>query len=324
MWRLENHSCERRWSFVANVKRSKYLVLAVFSACFISPSESLSNAFLEKQLRLSDLPTPSVVIDLKALKNCCVSESTFEALDKNQTVALSLSKSKIVLFPVKDDSVDYDALEFRVRSADDESSTNPSGNNKEVGVYTFVHSSVVRAKEDAVEFRDNLNRFLAEIDVSRSMVGPKGARLCLGLNNHHVGGYYWARSAGSGAAMDAPGVVYDETDFYQDGDGDNKGILMWENDVSTSSTSEGSVEELGNFSLVSCNSNDGKRSEWVNFLRKGDMVQIVPADVEDCILEFIRKFDYYGEQKSIRVFGISNEGQPLGSEPSVKCEWRCG
>jgi len=30
-----------------------------------------------------------------------------------------------------------------------------------------------------------------------------------------------------------------------------------------------------------------------------------------------------GEGTSTRIFGISNEGRPMGSEPAVVCEWRC-
>jgi hypothetical protein len=112
-----------------------------------------------------------------------------------------------------------------------------------------------------------------------------GAQLVLGLNNHHVGSYYWARSAGSGAAMEAPGILFD-----------TGGILRWKNP-------RGPME---------CNSNDGKRSEWANFLRKGDTVQLLPLNVEEAILSAM---------KSDCIFGVSSEGRPLGSEPQVVCKW---
>eukprot|EP00520_Triparma_pacifica_P019614 CAMPEP_0118642678 /NCGR_PEP_ID=MMETSP0785-20121206/5961_1 /TAXON_ID=91992 /ORGANISM="Bolidomonas pacifica, Strain CCMP 1866" /LENGTH=131 /DNA_ID=CAMNT_0006534241 /DNA_START=302 /DNA_END=693 /DNA_ORIENTATION=- len=81
-------------------------------------------------------------------------------------------------------------------------------------------------------------------------MGDKGGDdifLALGLNNHYVGGYYWARSGlGIGSAAEAPGVVVDVSN----------GKLMW--------------GEL--------NSNDGKRSEWVEFLKEGDQVQLGVKD----------------------------------------------
>lgn len=251
-------------------------------------------------LVLSNLPTPCLVVHMEELHKSLIDEQVKD-IDINH-VALALTKSKLILFPVSSegDGIDYDAPEVKI---------NPNQPGED-GVWGYVHTEVIRAKEDAVQFRDDFERFLAEVDFPRSMAGEKGARPCLGLNNHHVGSYYWARSAGAGAAMEAPGVIYDEADFYQDGDGDNKGTILWQSE-------HGAAE---------CNSNDGKRSEWLNFVRKGDTIQLVPFDVEDCIIEFIKKFDFYGEggTKSVRIFGVSLEGRPLGSEPEVVCEWRCG
>ena len=251
-------------------------------------------------LVLSNLPTPSLVIDMQSLRKS-LGEDQVKDININH-IALAMSKSRLILFPVTPDGdgIDYDAPEVKI---------NPDQLGED-GIWGYVHTEVIRAKDDAVQFRDDLDRFLAEVDMPRFMAGEKGARPCLGLNNHHVGSYYWARSAGAGAAMEAPGVVYDQADFYQDGEGDGKGTIMWESDAGA----------------AKCNSNDGKRSEWLNFLRKGDTIQLVPFDVEDCIIEFIKKFDFYGEggTKSVRIFGVSHEGRPLGSEPEVVCEWRCG
>ena len=120
---------------------------------------------------------------------------------------------------------------------------------------------MVRSREQAVEGRDDpVTTFLAELDLTPSKCGSSGAELVLGLNNHHVGSYYWARSAGSGASMEAPGVLFDMNG--------SSGVLRWEKEG-------GPIE---------CNSNDGKRSEWVNFLRAGDTVQLLPFDVDDTIL----------------------------------------
>jgi hypothetical protein len=190
----------------------------------------------------------------------------------------------------------------------------------------YIHTSVVRAREDVIPGVDPVSTFLAEVDVGCDLCGG-GARLVLGLNNHHVGSYYWARSAGAGSSMEAPGIS-----FCGSAGGTttvpSRGILRW-------------VNEEG---PEACNSNDGKRSEWVNFLRTGDTVQFVPMDGQDSILRFSKRFgistiestesdtdmvysapmkddDHATWGRSIRVFGISSQGRPMGSEPEVICEW---
>ena len=170
----------------------------------------------------------------------------------------------------------------------------------------YLHSSVIRPREYAIDGEDDpLSTFLAEIDLDPTLCSGD-AQLVLGLNNHHVGGYYWARSVGVGASMEAPGVW-----FGSAGDGKQqkrRGLLRWLNE-------EGPT---------ACNSNDGKRSEWVNFLRVDDTVQLVPADGQSSLLQFSRQFGRQADNDSIRVFGISAEGRPMGSEPEVVCEWRLG
>jgi hypothetical protein len=168
----------------------------------------------------------------------------------------------------------------------------------------FIHSTVTFAREDATPGDDPIATVLAEIDLDPSLCGHhkdelgQYAKLVLGLNNHHVGSYYWARSAGAGASMEAPGVL-----FGCSSSGNNRGALRW-------------IDERGP-SL--CNSNDGKRSEWVNFLRKGDTVQLVPVDGQGAMMQISKRFGSDGEG---RIFGISSEGRPMGSEPEVVCEWR--
>jgi len=95
--------------------------------------------------------------------------------------------------------------------------------------------------------------------------------------------------------MDAIGVEFVDA-------GDDKGVLCWED--------EGGP--------MACNSNDGKRSEWVNFLRRGDTVQLVPmgSSGEDALLAFL---DMAGGGC---IFGVSSECRPLGSEPEVVCVWK--
>lgn len=166
----------------------------------------------------------------------------------------------------------------------------------------FLHTSVTRAREEATSQDSPINTFLAEIDLDPSLCGDckdelgQSAKLVLGLNNHHVGSYYWARSAGAGASMEAPGVL-----FGCSASDDGKGTLRW-------------IDEGG---PVVCNSNDGKRSEWVNFLRKCDTVQLVPVNGQKAMMRISEKFD-----TECRLFGVSAEGRPMGSEPRAVCEWR--
>jgi len=115
---------------------------------------------------------------------------------------------------------------------------------------------------------------LAKIDL---ITRDNPCRLVLGLNNHHTISYYWAQAEGYGSCMDAIGVTY------------NNGILQWS---------------------VGSNSNDGKRSEWVNFLRKGDEVQL--------ILRYGIKALLANKGK---VYGVSSKGRPKGSEPAVACQF---
>jgi len=172
----------------------------------------------------------------------------------------------------------------------------------------YLHSTVTRGRDDVVANQDDpLSTFLAEIDLDTTLCGDGDAHLVLGLNNHHVGSYYWARSAGAGSSMEAPGVWYGRSNSSNSSNNDRGnmgGVLRW----------------LDDNGPTACNSNDGKRSEWVNFLRKGDTVQLLPSDGQDAILEFHNR---YGGRVESRIFGISSEGRPMGSEPRVVCEWRC-
>jgi hypothetical protein len=231
-------------------------------------------------LLMSDLPTPSLVFDMKALQ---IYTDGTTGINSSPIPPLALLNDRGVLEPssTSDEHVfDFDctAAPFRICDAH---SNEP---------FCYLHSSVIRSREQAVEGQDDpVATFLAELDLSPSTCGTSGAELVLGLNNHHVGSYYWARSAGSGASMEAPGVLFDG------------GVLRWE-------------KELG---PIQCNSNDGKRSEWVNFLRAGDTVQLLPFDVDDTIFSMT-----CNKGQANRIFGVSSKNRPLGSEPAVVCEWR--
>ena len=257
-------------------------------------------------LLLTDIPTPSFVVDTQALRRHVGSPITNEACTKNDAAIYAPSircpKHHIVLHPsmINSEENEYESMvvdcEFLVKEG-----------QPAIG---YLHSSVIRAQEDAIPGNDSpLSTFLAEIDLTPELCGGD-AQLVLGLNNHHVGGYYWARSAGAGSSMEAPGVYFGSGDDTEEKN--TKGILRW-------------LSEEG---PTACNSNDGKRSEWVNFLRAGDTVQLVPANGQDSLLQFSRHLakqsteDDDNERKSIRVFGISSQGRPMGSEPEVVCEYK--
>lgn len=163
---------------------------------------------------------------------------------------------------------------------------------------TFIHSSVRSTEErDASDalLGSGQAEILAEIDAGLDAVGPGGCYLCLGLNNHHVMGYYWARSAGAGASMEAPGIG------WRAREGGHCGEL---------------------FRLTDMNTNDGKRSEWCDFLQRGDQIQLVPLDPYGALN--LRREITGSESASLtasyrRVFGVRREGRPRGAEPAVEC-----
>lgn len=245
---------------------------------------------------LSDVPTPSFIIDLQALRR--VAEPP---LSDGKFPSIRCPKNKLLLRPFQHDD----------NSDDTKHNTNDVINcnfplvegQPAIG---YLHSTVTRGRNDAIPGEDEpISTFLAEIDLDPTLC-CNDAHLVLGLNNHHVGSYYWARSAGAGSSMEAPGVGYGSNHSNDDNNNSNsKGVLRW-------------LDESG---PTACNSNDGKRSEWVNFLRKQDTVQLLPNDGQDTLMEFYKR---YGQEDitSTRIFGISNDGRPMGSEPAVVCEWR--
>ncbi|KAL7471849.1 hypothetical protein ACHAXS_012173 [Conticribra weissflogii] len=305
--------------------RRNLLLFAISTITFTSLS--ITSALV----LLSDLPTPSFIVDIQALRRVVIgpSVSGFDTtqrndndeitkpavsfLDPTRIPSIRLPKTGLTLHPIQlvqnnDKPAIKDAAEFpctsEIETADCSSINTPVidvdfpviEGQPSVG---YIHSTVIRAREDAVEGRDDpISTFLAEIDLDPSLCS-NSATLVLGLNNHHVGSYYWARSAGAGSSI-----------F----DGGSRG-----NKVKSSNSRRGILRWLDDDGPTLCNSNDGKRSEWVNFLREGDTVQLVPADGQDAVMSFVEK----NKSSSNRIFGISSEGRPMGSEPAVVCEWRC-
>ena len=127
---------------------------------------------------LSDLPTPSFVIDIDSLHKRYA--STLQPISADEVApSIRCPDNNLVLRSSINIDICIDC-DFKVEEM--------------VPSIGYIHSSVVRAREDKNE--DDTSTYLAEIDLDKSLCDD--AQLVLGLNNHHVGGYYWARSAGVG------------------------------------------------------------------------------------------------------------------------------
>ena len=233
---------------------------------------------------LRDLPTPAFVVDMDSLQRRVDAYTGFKL---SPIPPLILPNYKRCIVPTKFKDCPHQFMQNEIPF--DTFTCNSTD-----AIYYF-HSKVISSKQ-----KQDPN-VLAHIDVKPFQYSSSPltttttttatkplATLVLGLNNHHVGSYYWARSAGAGASMEAPGICCT-----------NDGILCWE-------STNGPME---------CNSNDGKRSEWVTFLRPGDNVQLLPAYPEDAL------FHSLTVHNRTKVFGVSTQGRPLGSEPCVVCEW---
>ena len=163
----------------------------------------------------------------------------------------------------------------------------------------YIHCQVDKSSQSHVNDNTylcglNLNSTVFAEENSSEGISIAPAHLVLGLNNHHVISYYWARSAGGGAAMEAPGVVV----VY---------------DAATSSTSSPvQIRWASPEGYAACNSNDGKRSEWVQYLKEGDQIQLRPNNVEAILRSATLRES---------IYGITMSGRPLGSEPIVVCKW---
>lgn len=189
---------------------------------------------------LSDIPTPSFLIDIPTLEKQfappTASLSTSAASSGSDhrrkpasfvnippPLLLPLSQQKIVPIHLDDTAVDASSA-----AAASLCSEPFRGQWWDVSGVCFLHSRVIRSrdqyrrqnsvsssnKDDNDDSHENKNNafFLAQLDLpdrhsSSTTPSPfPEAQLVLGRNNHHVISYYWARSAGAGAAMEAPGI----------------------------------------------------------------------------------------------------------------------
>lgn len=173
-------------------------------------------------------------------------------------------------------------------------------NNVSLDGSVFVHTKVTStAERDEITSEQGSGKspVICDVDVPVGWV-PEGAFLGIGLANHHVGGYYWARGMGIGASLPAHGVcfgVYGESQV---------GKQFWKK--------RGPGENAMETTEESSNSNDGKRSEWADFLAVGDQVQLIPNNARAVLLD----------SEFCTILGIRRIGRPLGADPVVERIWR--
>lgn len=256
-------------------------------------------------MQLSDLSTPALVFDVDHyVKQSISSGNNRSSADQNRQNKGKSMLPTTITFPNS-----HSKLKLIKGTPHDEDSTKATSGSSwmisDPAIRFFWHASVVHSRNtDTDGSTKEPPLFLAKLDLPLST----RAHLVLGWNNHHVISYYWARSAGAGAAMEAPGISLTD-----------KSELVW-------SSPEGPR---------GCQSNDGKRSEWVNFLRPGDQVQLLPDDgnendsLERIVVHWcnhcreVAKTKTDDREDDVQyVYGISCQGRPLGSEPSVVGKWK--
>jgi len=160
-------------------------------------SASISATGVSSLTVLSDLPTPSFLLDTSVIQRFAFQPThSGSTAGSNAIPSLLLPQQGIILYPMIDGRVQYDAPQCDTLFSDNDCVTTETGEN-----FAYLHASVIRAREDRKEHEDP-KTFIAELDLPPSLcceLSPKPsylshrdfARLCLGLNNHHVGGYYW-------------------------------------------------------------------------------------------------------------------------------------
>lgn len=274
---------------------------------------------------LRDLPTPAFLIDVQALQSrvdnkhhqpngrCTATTTADSSVVGNpipsillptfnqQLVATSIGDNSSSVPHIFDSTLDPIAIlqpdwDWDNGGDDATSGTTIHATSKSasgVVCFGYIHCTVVAPSKPTSSDASMPSVFLVQLDIPMDL--PTDAHLVLGVNNHHVGSYYWARSTGAGAAMEAPGIVWNK----------RQGSLEWKSDQFTD-----------------CNSNDGKRSEWVPFLRTGDQVQLRPTSTASTTTTRELSPEAAVMALSPHIYGISSKNRPLGSEPVVVCKWK--
>ncbi|CAJ1936758.1 unnamed protein product [Cylindrotheca closterium] len=227
---------------------------------------------------LSDLPTPSLLLELSLAEKAVARRSDDDDDD--------------------DDEHDDDA-------ALDQTLANDSNLDCLEGAL-FVHTQVVdTSTRDAINQQQGSGSsiVIGELDVPYSSL-EKGAVLGIGLANHHVGGYYWARGMGIGASLPAHGIE------VRSSSNESRSELYWLKRGPGLNAQETTEE--------SSNSNDGKRSEWADFLVAGDTVQLVPKATSALL---VPSSSSRAKGSFATLIGVRRIGRPLGADPIVEKVW---
>jgi hypothetical protein len=169
----------------------------------------------------------------------------------------------------------------------------------------FIHTQVTDTSlRDAITQEEGSGKSHVICQVDAASPGEQllsgGAYLGIGLANHHVGGYYWARGMGIGASLPAHGIAFRASTSTNNAGGE----LYWKKRGPGSNAMETTDE--------SSNSNDGKRSEWADFLSVGDTVQLVPHNAMEVLNP---------DSPFSTLLGVRRIGRPLGADPIVEKIW---
>ena len=127
---------------------------------------------------LSDLPTPSFIIDTQALYRRIgpILSDEEQGLSKIFAPSIRCPNNKLILNSSINDEKSNQIIDCDFNIIEGQPS---------IG---YLHSSVLRGRDDANEDDASSTTFLAEIDLDPNLCSGD-AQLVLGLNNHHVGGY---------------------------------------------------------------------------------------------------------------------------------------
>ena len=125
----------------------------------------------------------------------------------------------------------------------------------ELGPAAYLHTRVAASSlQRRPRYHKDASYALARLDTP---LPAGGAYLAMGLNNDYDASYYWARHAGPSSRAAVPGIGVREGDL---------GLA----EIFRLSEEEG--RRQGNLQP-----NDGKWSEWCEFLKPGDQVDLVPT-----------------------------------------------
>lgn len=176
----------------------------------------------------------------------------------------------------------------------------------------YLHARVTRRMIDSTRagatgnlgggrYHRDASYAIAKLD---AVLPPGGAFLAMGLNNHWDADYYWARSAGRNSNRAAPGIgVRAGSDRFVE--------VVRLSEGEAAAAQAGRIQLNAEYRGGGIQPNDGKWSEWVEFLKPGDEVDLVLLSPVAAIRE----------APEGRVVGVSRAGRPLGAEPYVSAEW---